>query len=136
MYCGIKSLIIIRGWQRLPFECNYSSHVWNSVKVLTGKSNIPNELDLIVDSMITKDAAKSFSTTASKLLFAASCYFIWQERNSRLFKKTKRTHDQLVTTLKYTVRLKLLTCSFVWNSKDQELVDIWKLPLIGIRAPN
>nr|GEV78276.1 hypothetical protein [Tanacetum cinerariifolium] len=82
--------------EHLFFRCNYSSHVWNSVKVLTSKSNIPNELDLIVDSMITMDAAKSFSTTASKLLFAASCYFIWQERNSRLFKKTKRTHDQLV----------------------------------------
>nr|GEY05360.1 reverse transcriptase domain, reverse transcriptase zinc-binding domain protein [Tanacetum cinerariifolium] len=48
----------------LMVRCNYSSHVWNSVNVLTGKSNIPNELDLIVDSMITMDAAKSFSTTA------------------------------------------------------------------------
>ncbi|XP_071694902.1 uncharacterized protein [Rutidosis leptorrhynchoides] len=44
-----------------------------------------------------------------KLLFAASVYFIWQERNAWLFKKNSRSPDQLFKVIYATVRLKLMS---------------------------
>ncbi|XP_071700514.1 uncharacterized protein [Rutidosis leptorrhynchoides] len=39
-----------------------------------------------------------------KLLFAASIYYVWQERNRRLFKKGNRSAMQLYETIYSTVR--------------------------------
>nr|GEX08151.1 reverse transcriptase domain, reverse transcriptase zinc-binding domain protein [Tanacetum cinerariifolium] len=68
-----------------------------------------------------------------RLIFSASCYFMWQERNFRIFKKVKRSHDQISEIIKTNVRLNLLTCSFKRLANDLELVDKWKLPLSCFR---
>nr|GEW69908.1 hypothetical protein [Tanacetum cinerariifolium] len=52
--------------------------------------------------------------------FIASCYFIWQERNNRLFVKQRRSKDQVIDVIKSTIRLKLLTCKFK-KSKNVQL---------------
>nr|GEU60555.1 hypothetical protein [Tanacetum cinerariifolium] len=48
----------------------------------------------------------------AKLVVAASAYFIWKERNSRLFKKSKRSEDHLVECITSSIRLKLISCRF------------------------
>nr|GEU59754.1 hypothetical protein [Tanacetum cinerariifolium] len=48
---------------------------------------------------------KSARSVTLKLVFAAACYFLWQERNNRLFKKTKRTQDQICGIIKDTGNL-------------------------------
>ncbi|GJZ10148.1 hypothetical protein Tco_0544907 [Tanacetum coccineum] len=39
-----------------------------------------------------------------KLLFAATSYYVWSERNNRLFKKVKRTPDEIRDIIMVTVR--------------------------------
>ncbi|GJU56754.1 putative RNA-directed DNA polymerase [Tanacetum coccineum] len=53
---------------------------------------------------------RSARSVIAKLIFDASCYFIWQEQNDRLFMKKKRSQDQVIDIIKSNVRLKLLTC--------------------------
>ncbi|XP_071728201.1 uncharacterized protein [Rutidosis leptorrhynchoides] len=62
-----------------------------------------------------------------KLLFAASVYYVWQERNRRLFKKGNRSAVQLYETIYSTVRLKLM--SFRWKSTPSalRLKSDWKI---------
>nr|GEU75272.1 reverse transcriptase domain-containing protein [Tanacetum cinerariifolium] len=55
---------------------------------------------------------RSIRSVVCKLVFAVCCYFVWQDRNYRLFKKTKRTPGQIIELIKSNVRLKLLSCSF------------------------
>ncbi|GJX34832.1 hypothetical protein Tco_0246389 [Tanacetum coccineum] len=61
---------------------------------------------------------RSTRSVVSKLVFAASNYFIWQERNNRLFMMTSRSRDQVINIIKSNVRLKLLTCKFKKTKND------------------
>ncbi|GJY68079.1 hypothetical protein Tco_0471061 [Tanacetum coccineum] len=83
--------------------------VWEHLKRFTGMSIIPSNLSSIVDFLIPMAKIRSVRCVISKLIFAAASYFIWQERNYRLFMKKKRSEDQVIDLIKSTVRLKLLT---------------------------
>ncbi|GKB10950.1 retrovirus-related pol polyprotein from transposon TNT 1-94 [Tanacetum coccineum] len=120
--------------EHLFFKCSFSSRVWDRLKVFTGMPNIPSDLNDIVECIKYVASSHSIRSVVCKLVFAASCYFIWQERNGRLFKKIKRSQDQIFELIKTNVRIKLLTCSFKKTLRDQQLVDIWKLPSTDVAA--
>ena len=88
---------------------------------------MPASLYAITNMLILTAKSRSVRSVVSKLLFAASTYVIWQERNNRIFKKVKRSEDQVVDFIKSTVRLKLLTCRFKKTSNVIDLVRVWKL---------
>ncbi|GJT30735.1 hypothetical protein Tco_0911010 [Tanacetum coccineum] len=48
----------------------------------------------------------------SRLLLAATSYYLWNERNSRLFKKKSSTVPQIIEVITSIVRLKLVTFKF------------------------
>nr|GEU65637.1 hypothetical protein [Tanacetum cinerariifolium] len=64
-----------------------------------------------------------------QLTLAVVAYFVWQERNLRLFKGSKRSIKEVVDCVISFVRLKLLSCRFK-KSKDAVLFSrLWELPL-------
>ena len=73
--------------------------------------------------------SRSVRSVVSKLLFAATSYVIWKERNKRIFMKQKRSEAQVVDYIKSTIRLKLLTCRFKKSASVEDLLRVWKLPL-------
>ncbi|GJY34417.1 hypothetical protein Tco_0418886 [Tanacetum coccineum] len=75
----------------------------------------------------TKNMNKSRSVVA-KTVVAACCYYIWQERNFRLFKNLKRSPQQVIDCIKVTVRLKLLSCYFKKSKDAMEVIHLWELP--------
>ncbi|GKA69820.1 hypothetical protein Tco_0775884 [Tanacetum coccineum] len=118
-------------WENIrprSIEVDWFSVVWTHVKSLSGISNIPTGLSNIVDFLIPLANKKSARCVIAKFLFAASCYFIWQEHNERLFSKKKRTCDQIMEIIKTNVHLKLLSCRFKKTNIVQSLCDVWKLP--------
>ncbi|GJW84185.1 hypothetical protein Tco_0157330 [Tanacetum coccineum] len=84
------------------------------------------------DSMFNRQAAgpmmdvvwNKLRSVISKLVLAAAAYFLWQERNNRLFRKEKRSIDQVVDCIINSVRLKLVSCR--WKSSRAAL-DIIKV---------
>ncbi|GKC97534.1 hypothetical protein Tco_1167809 [Tanacetum coccineum] len=115
-------------WRNLAnVDSDFSvAKVWEHLKHFSGISNIPSELNSIVDFLIPSAKLRSARSVIAKLIFAASCYFIWQERNERLFRKKKRSHDQVIDVIKSNVSLKLLTCRFQKMSHVQTLFHLWK----------
>ncbi|GJU63731.1 hypothetical protein Tco_1245566 [Tanacetum coccineum] len=107
--------------------------VWEHLKCFTGMSNIPYDLSYIVDFLIPLAKMSSVRSVIVKLVFAASCYFIWQERNNMIFMKKKRSQDQVIDIIISIVRLKLLTCGFKKTTSVHMLVHHWKFhtSLIG-----
>ncbi|XP_071694843.1 uncharacterized protein [Rutidosis leptorrhynchoides] len=98
----------------LFFSCGIASRVWSLVL---------QHCDLPITTHAWKDFTHLLSPFISrnlarfviiKLLLAASVYFVWQERNRRLFKKSKRSPEQVFEVIYSTVRLKLM--SFKWKS--------------------
>ncbi|GKA89408.1 hypothetical protein Tco_0811220 [Tanacetum coccineum] len=77
------------------------------------------------DGIAHKRTAKS---VIGRLLLAATSYFIWMERNNRLFKKVKKKPEEIRDMVMITVRFKLLTLRFKNKLKVAELLSRWKMP--------
>lgn len=73
--------------------------------------------------------SRSVRSVVSKLLFTATSYVNWQEKNNKIFRKQKRSEAQVVDYIKSTICLKLLTCRFKKSVSVEDLLRAWKLPL-------
>ncbi|GJW32963.1 reverse transcriptase zinc-binding domain-containing protein [Tanacetum coccineum] len=103
--------------EHLFFMCPFSNDVWDHMKKLAGLDRVVHDVYAIIHHIGPKAKRRSSHIVIAKLVVAASAYFIWQERNWRLFKKTKRTVNQVIECIKSAVRLKLLSCSFKRSSE-------------------
>ncbi|GJX65691.1 hypothetical protein Tco_0300034 [Tanacetum coccineum] len=111
----------------LFLSCIFSFQVWDHVKIYDGVPTNVASLDSIVTHLIPIFRKRSARTVIAKLMFAASCYFIWQEKNYMLFKNQKRSQDQIIDVIKSNVRLKFLTCKFKRMNNVKALLHLWKL---------
>ncbi|GJW34908.1 hypothetical protein Tco_0057828, partial [Tanacetum coccineum] len=71
---------------------------------------------------------RTASSIVGKLLLFASSYYIWIERNNRLFKNAKRSPDELRDSIMVTVRLKLMMFRFKNTTNVTRMLDRWKMP--------
>ncbi|XP_071713954.1 uncharacterized protein [Rutidosis leptorrhynchoides] len=69
----------------LFFECSFSQQVWSKATHLS-PLQLPQNWKSIRDCLIPC-AKRNTVNVVSKLLFATSIYFLWQERNNMLFKE-------------------------------------------------
>ncbi|GJY89248.1 hypothetical protein Tco_0503876 [Tanacetum coccineum] len=115
------------------------TQVWSDIRNRDSKVNCacgmesfpPNVYDVISDLMPIASRRTSKSVVA-KLVVAASTYYIWQERNWRLFNKGKRSLDQVCDCIKSSVRLKLLSCRFKKSKSGDKVARLWDLPEVGL----
>ena len=112
----------------LFFECVYSFQVWDSLKVFAGLTDIPSSLENVVHHLAPMASSRSVRSVVSKLLLAATSYFIWQERNNRIFKQQRRSESQVIDVIKATVRLKLLTCRLKRRASVLSFLHVWRVP--------
>ncbi|PWA49482.1 reverse transcriptase domain, Reverse transcriptase zinc-binding domain protein [Artemisia annua] len=110
-------------------ECPFSLQVWTRVRALCGMDNIPPRLEDAIIYLIPLSKGGSASSVISRLLLAATCYSIWHERNSRLFKKRLKSYTQVFDDIVTIVRLKILSFRFTKNSaRIRRILDTWRLP--------
>ncbi|GJX52394.1 hypothetical protein Tco_0280763 [Tanacetum coccineum] len=85
-------------------------------------------MDDILAFLIPISKGRSVVSIIARVVFAAMAYFLWKERNSRLFSKKILSIDNLVESICSTVRLKLVTFKFKISSTSRMLLDLWKVP--------
>ncbi|GKB91561.1 reverse transcriptase domain, reverse transcriptase zinc-binding domain protein [Tanacetum coccineum] len=113
----------------LFFECAFSSQVWSKVRVLCGMDSIPPRLIDVTTFINPISKGKTAVSILSRLVLAATSYYIWLERNGRLFKKKTSSPDQIVDVIISMVRLKLVTFKFKkMSTRSRLLLDQWKIP--------
>ncbi|GJV40598.1 zinc knuckle CX2CX4HX4C containing protein [Tanacetum coccineum] len=98
--------------EHIFFECIFSQQIWSHMKVFAGLPNTNVVFSHIISEVYPFTNRKSSKSVIAKLVLAASTYFLWQERNWRLFKNNKRSTKQVIDCIYSTVRLKLLSCCF------------------------
>ncbi|GJW73978.1 reverse transcriptase domain, reverse transcriptase zinc-binding domain protein, partial [Tanacetum coccineum] len=96
----------------LFFECSFSSQFWMHVKSLADMDTIPPRLTDVMDFLIPISKGRSVVSVISRLLLGASSYYLWGERNARLFKKKTSTVLQIIEAITAIVRLNLVTFKF------------------------
>ncbi|GJS23740.1 uncharacterized protein Tco_0452372 [Tanacetum coccineum] len=111
------------------FECSYSLQVWLKIRILCGMDSIDARMDDILAFLIPISKGRSVVSIIARVVVAATTYFLWKERNSRLFSKKILSIDNLVESICSTVRLKLVTFKFKKiSSTSRLLLDLWKVP--------
>nr|XP_043629998.1 uncharacterized protein LOC122601297 [Erigeron canadensis] len=117
----------------LFFECAFATQVWNLVRDMANMHDIPAKLKDISDHLIPLARSKSANSIIGKLIFAATTYFVWQERNNQMFINDTRSPAQLKNTILDTVRYKIVTVKFRGHN-DTKVLEKWNLASQDIRA--
>ncbi|KAJ6296515.1 hypothetical protein OIU77_022128 [Salix suchowensis] len=93
----------------LFFECVYSSKIWSNI---SGKSNFHSptmQWDLFLQwASANFGQRNNFSHLLARHAISTTVYFIWQERNHRVFKNQAKTVDSLTKDAIITMRSLLL----------------------------
>ncbi|GJX85369.1 reverse transcriptase domain, reverse transcriptase zinc-binding domain protein [Tanacetum coccineum] len=90
-------------------------------------TNATNVYD-IIHNLLPFVKRRTTRSMIAKLVVAATAYYVWQERNWRLFKKGKRSSDQIVERILSTIQLKLLSCKLKKSKSGESLARLWDLP--------
>nr|XP_043615902.1 uncharacterized protein LOC122587801 [Erigeron canadensis] len=109
------------------FRCIYSTTVWTLFKDMAGLGHVLNTEDT-TDYLIPISKGKSAKSVIGRLVHAAAVYFIWQERNNRMFTNNMRPPERLKELIVNTVRMRLASVRFKANRNVLQLLEIWKLP--------
>ncbi|GKA89031.1 hypothetical protein Tco_0810843 [Tanacetum coccineum] len=65
---------------------------------------------------------KSIMTILRRIVFAASVYYIWNERNKRLFGNEKRSQNEVLLTIINNIRMKLASLKVKNSTKAAKLL--------------
>ncbi|GKA99802.1 hypothetical protein Tco_0827796, partial [Tanacetum coccineum] len=102
--------------------------VWNAMKAYAGCSSVSASFASIMAYLVPVCKRRQGRVVIAKLVVAACAYYIWQERNWRLFWNQSRSPTQVIDCIKSAVRLKLLTCKFKKSTAMSDFIQLWRLP--------
>lgn len=74
--------------------------------------NVAPRMEDIVTCIIPFSSKSTAWSVIARSVVAAFAYYVWQERNNRLFQKQSRRVEQLRVVIYATVRLKLMSLRF------------------------
>ncbi|GJY31427.1 hypothetical protein Tco_0414922 [Tanacetum coccineum] len=108
----------------------HAFHVWLVMRKILKTQDKLRQWDIGNGTDLNLPIAHKRTTISiiGRLLFATSSYYIWTERNNRLFKKMKRPPEEIRDLIKVTMRLKLLSFNFKKRTKVEQLLSNWNMP--------
>ncbi|GKB04236.1 hypothetical protein Tco_0832379 [Tanacetum coccineum] len=94
--------------ERLFFKCEFSKTIWDGVKDEMYLGRISNDWGDIVKRIADLPCNNSIRSMLRRFVLATSVYYIWKERNSRLFSSDIKKVDILLHDIKENIILQLL----------------------------
>lgn len=112
------------------FYCEFSRRLWERLKVMAKLGDMSYVWGEVIYGIVNKVDSNKIWSIIQRLLFGAVVYFIWQERNFRIFKKCARSDEALFSLITETIRLRLMGLKILKVSTDvKEATLIWNFPL-------
>ncbi|GJY98067.1 reverse transcriptase domain, reverse transcriptase zinc-binding domain protein [Tanacetum coccineum] len=109
------------------FECKFPSQVWSLMRSMTSMDEVGPCWNDIVNWIKPLANKNLIISVVARLVLAATAYFIWQERNFRLFKNQSRTISQVKDIIVHNVRLKLLAFRFKKTHNVVQALAKWNI---------
>ncbi|GKE03962.1 hypothetical protein Tco_1395980 [Tanacetum coccineum] len=92
----------------VPWWKLFSNQVWDKVQSMANVKSTTSDWTKIVQDMTDMGNGNSIRSVIRRLIFAASVYCIWQERNARIFKDERKRCEDVYNMMIETVKCKLL----------------------------
>ena len=87
--------------------CDYSKHIWEGILEMCGLRRVVYNWDEELKWAYQKLKGKSLLSIILRTAWSAYIYFVWKERNDRLYKSKEETSEQVLEQIKQGTRLKL-----------------------------
>ncbi|GJS80066.1 RNA-directed DNA polymerase, eukaryota, reverse transcriptase zinc-binding domain protein [Tanacetum coccineum] len=114
--------------EHLFFKCKLSEKIWKYLQAkLCRKYSMDWQTVIVEMSQLKK--SKNIWCIVSKLVCGAAVYYLWNERNSRLFGGIKKTEDALCHEIEETIRLNLMSVKVKESAAVRHVEDQWKIKL-------
>ncbi|GKB80438.1 retrovirus-related pol polyprotein from transposon TNT 1-94 [Tanacetum coccineum] len=111
----------------LFFKCSYTMKVWTEVRERTHQLGKLNHLNDIVAAIANGKGANNITNVINKLLLVATIYFLWQERNKRIFKDECRNEEELCKIIKGAIKSKLMSLRVKMSKDVLKIAADWDL---------
>ena len=95
---------VVDSHRHLFFTCPFSVTIWRQIKKEVDLYGFYEDWDAIVDAL---DPGRGPKLLIQKLALEATVYFIWRERNRRLFQDVKKTEVHIVQGIRDVVMLRM-----------------------------
>jgi hypothetical protein len=92
----------------LFFKCKYSAEIWRSLQQLLIKKSSQDWNEIIKEMSLIKNS-NNIWCILRKIGCGAAVYYVWRERNARIFGTIKKNAEVLAQEIKNTIRLKLMS---------------------------
>ncbi|XP_071703867.1 uncharacterized protein [Rutidosis leptorrhynchoides] len=115
--------------KHLFFKCSFSMKVWSFMKMKLEYRGLQDQLNEIVHGISIYPCAGKIWNVVNRLVVAACVYFLWQERNHRMFRMVKRTDEDLCKAICCYVQCKLLTFRVNHSEAVKRVARYWDLQL-------
>ncbi|MFS7905400.1 putative reverse transcriptase zinc-binding domain-containing protein [Helianthus anomalus] len=113
----------------LFFSCKFASQVWMNIKSMVDMAYISDSWNSVLEWMEQYSNSKRLEQIVCKLVLAAVVYFIWQERNNRLFSQLECSAIQVTKKIKDYVRLRLMGFKYQGHVDHNKVLKKWQIPL-------
>ncbi|XP_071708750.1 uncharacterized protein [Rutidosis leptorrhynchoides] len=119
--------------KHLFYSCAYSSAIWGMVNRKLLFKGLPNDLQRIMVMLSGYPYSKNIWNVINRIVIAAVVYYVWQERNYRIFKGRKRSELELKGIIEQFVRFKLLTLKVKGSQAVEKAAKMWELSWVNLK---
>ncbi|GKC05518.1 RNA-directed DNA polymerase, eukaryota, reverse transcriptase zinc-binding domain protein, partial [Tanacetum coccineum] len=91
----------------LFFKCDFSTQIWQEMSHKMNMGLSPNNWSEIVNKVAELPCTNAIRSILRRLILATSVYYIWKERNSRLFTNNKMNAQSLLQAIEENISLQL-----------------------------
>ncbi|GJV64997.1 hypothetical protein Tco_1475825 [Tanacetum coccineum] len=89
--------------------CDFSKEVWVNMKNKCDLETALNNWKIVVESLCNLQCSNSIGGILRRVVFAATIYYIWCERNARIFQQKKMSCESTCKVISEHIRLKLMS---------------------------
>ncbi|XP_022042093.1 uncharacterized protein LOC110944752 [Helianthus annuus] len=111
----------------LFFQCAYAAEVWKTVRDWVDMGNVNNTWDSVMGWLVNSANTRHLGGVVCKILVGAVTYYIWQERNNRLFSRLQRSPAILSQVIFNSVRLKIMGFRIMKHPDHMKIMDRWQI---------
>nr|XP_043630407.1 uncharacterized protein LOC122601732 [Erigeron canadensis] len=113
--------------EHLFFECKFTQQIWSNLRTVSWRLGDENSIQELLQVISSFKGQNNIGNVVNKLLFAAAVYYVWQERNNRIFQRKERTEEAVCNLIKKNVRVKLLSIR-IRNTKNViRIGEMWRM---------
>nr|GEW81642.1 hypothetical protein [Tanacetum cinerariifolium] len=125
-----KNFSVNKVWKGIRRNSLKVIWLWEMLKIMARLEDLSNVWAEIISGIVNKPACNGIWSIIQILVLGAMVYFVWQERNFRLFRKCERSDDKLFLIITETIRLKFTGLTLLKASLDvKKATEVWKFPL-------